>query len=93
MAYHQGIYLFCFLPFVVLVYALTPRKIRRAVLILAGYVFFWSFSRWLVVYLIGVTTLIYGIGRHMDHLKAEGKKNADRRDPAPSGDSWISEIL
>ena len=31
MAYHQGIYLFCFLPFVVLVYALTPRKIRRAV--------------------------------------------------------------
>ena len=49
MAYHQGIYLFCFLPFVVLVYALTPRKIRRAVLILAGYVFFWSFSRWLVV--------------------------------------------
>ena len=76
MAYHQGIYLFCFLPFVVLVYALTPRKIRRAVLILAGYVFFWSFSRWLVVYLIGVTTLIYGIGRHMDHLKAEGKKKA-----------------
>lgn len=76
MAYHQGIYLFCFLPFVVLVYALTPRKIRRAVLILAGYVFFWSFSRWLVVYLIGVTTLIYGIGCHMDHLKAEGKKKA-----------------
>ena len=72
MEYHQGIYLFCFLPFVVLVYALTPRKIRRAVLILAGYVFFWSFSRWLVVYLIGVTTLIYGIGCHMDHLKAEG---------------------
>ena len=55
---------------------MTPRKIRRAVLILAGYVFFWSFSRWLVVYLIGVTTLIYGIGRHMDHLKAEGKKKA-----------------
>lgn len=33
---------------------------RRAVLILAGYLFFWTFSRWMVLYLIAVSGLIYG---------------------------------
>lgn len=80
LAYHQGPYLFCFLPFVMFIYAVSPKKIRRIVLLLAGYVFFWSFSRWLVIYLIGMTTLIYGAGLWIDHLKTEGKKKAKEQE-------------
>ena len=46
---------------------------RRAVLILAGYMFFWSFSQWLVGYLIAVSGLVYGAGRWMEQLKETGK--------------------
>lgn len=41
LAYHTELYLFVFLPLVVLVYHFSSQKMRRAVLILAGYLFFW----------------------------------------------------
>ena len=66
LAYHTELYLFVFLPLVVLVY-------HFSVLILAGYIFFWSFSQWLVGYLIAVSGLVYGAGRWMEQLKETGK--------------------
>lgn len=76
LAYHTELYLFVFLPLVVLVYHFSSQKVRRAVLILAGYLFFWSFSRWMVLYLIAVSGLIYGAGRWMEHLKETGRARA-----------------
>ena len=76
LAYHTELYLFVFLPLVVLVYHFSSQKMRRAVLILAGYLFFWSFSRWMVLYLIAVSGLIYGAGRWMEHLKETGRARA-----------------
>lgn len=73
LAYHTELYLFVFLPLVVLVYHFSSQKMRRAVLILAGYMFFWSFSQWLVGYLIAVSGLVYGAGRWMEQLKETGK--------------------
>ena len=73
LAYHTELYLFVFLPLVVLVYHFSSQKMRRAVLILAGYIFFWSFSQWLVGYLIAVSGLVYGAGRWMEQLKETGK--------------------
>ena len=72
LAYHTELYLFVFLPLVVLVYHFSSQKMRRAVLILAGYIFFWSFSQWLVGYLIAVSGLVYGAGRWMEHCSLWG---------------------
>ena len=55
MAYHASVYLFLFLPAVLLAYQLTPQKVRWVTLLLSGYVFFWTISGKLVVYLIGIT--------------------------------------
>lgn len=78
LAYHTELYLFVFLPLVVLVYHFSSQKMRRAVLILAGYMFFWSFSQWLVGYLIAVSGLVYGAGRWMEQLKETGKTQVKR---------------
>ena len=39
MSYHDPVYLFLFLPAVLLAYQLTPRKKRWLLLLLAGYLF------------------------------------------------------
>ena len=44
MAYHRVTYLFAFLPLVLCVYQIVPRKARWLVLLIAGYVFLWTFD-------------------------------------------------
>lgn len=81
MAYHTLLFLIVFLPLVLLVYQIMPQKGRPAVLLAAGYVFFFSFSRFLFVYLLGATAVMYvtglGIGRIQERFK-EQKKGLDR---------------
>ena len=62
MAYHEALYLAVFLPIVMLLYQVLPQKIRPYLLLLASYVFFWSFSKYLIVYLLATTLVIYGVG-------------------------------
>ena len=62
MAYHKPTYLFLFLPILLLIYQIAPRKFRRGVLLGAGYLFFWSISGKLVLYLIGTTIFTHYIG-------------------------------
>lgn len=77
MAYHEIPYLFLFLPIVLIAYQLTPREKRWCTLLLAGYVFFWSFSKWLVVFLMGTSLYTYGIGRWLEQARA-GEQGLDR---------------
>ena len=53
MSYTSAIYLAIFLPVTLIAYQLTPQKHRGKVLIGASAVFFWSLSKWLIVYLAG----------------------------------------
>lgn len=62
MAYHTSIYLFLFLPAVLLVYQLTPKRFRWITLLLSGYIFFWTISGIMVLYLIGTTLFTHYIG-------------------------------
>ncbi len=77
MAYHEVPYLFVFLPLVLIAYQLTPKTKRWCTLLLAGYVFFWSFSKWLVVFLMGTSLYTYGIGLWLERIKA-GEKGLSR---------------
>ncbi|MDE6413575.1 MAG: MBOAT family protein [Eubacterium sp.] len=75
-------YLMLFLPIVVVLYWLMPRKARRWVLLIASYAFFWLISGKLTVFLLITTLSIYLFGLWLDKLNAKRKlaaKNAADR--------------
>ena len=74
MAYHKPTYLFLFLPILLLIYQIAPRKFRRGVLLGAGYLFFWSISGKLVLYLIGTTIFTHYIGICLELQESRKKK-------------------
>lgn len=71
MAYHTMLFLFFFLPCVLLFYQLMPQKCRPFVLLAAGYAFFFSFSRMLFIYLFAATGVIYLAGRGIARVQVE----------------------
>lgn len=73
MAYHTSLYLFLFLPVVLLAYQFTPQKLRWVTLVLSGYVFFWMASGALVLYLAGTTLFTYAVGFRLGKLRQESK--------------------
>ena len=56
-------YLFLFLPFCLIVYAVTPKKAKRYVLLAESLLFFWLVSGALVAYLLisAVSILLLGL--------------------------------
>lgn len=74
MAYHTSVYLFIFLPAVLLAYQLTPQKMRWMTLVFSGYIFFWSISGKLVIFLIGTTLLTHYIGVWISYVKIKGSQ-------------------
>ena len=71
MAYHTGIYLLLFLPAVLLLYHLTPKKSRWITLLAAGYLFFWICSGKLVLYLLGTTLFTHYIAVWISWIKTK----------------------
>ena len=53
---------FLFVAVVVLLYYLVPKRFRWIVLLVASYVFYWLNSKWLVLVLLGITTVTFLIG-------------------------------
>ena len=78
MAYHTIVYLFLFLPAVLLAYQAVPRKRRWVVLLAAGYIFFWSFSKKLVLFLMGTTLLVHYGGIWMEYLKFQCQREIQK---------------
>ncbi|MGL5042495.1 MAG: MBOAT family O-acyltransferase [Culicoidibacterales bacterium] len=64
MAYHTTIYLFVFLPIVMVIYQITKKSRRLLVLLASSYFFYFSFSQFLLFYLLFSTVIIYfgGLG-------------------------------
>ncbi|WP_313577421.1 MBOAT family O-acyltransferase [Lacrimispora sp.] len=71
MAYNSLLYLFIFLPVVLLAYQLAPQSFRYKVLLTASYVFFLSFSGKLLVYLLFSTLSIHHIGLWLTSCKKD----------------------
>ncbi|HBG12439.1 MAG TPA: MBOAT family protein, partial [Clostridium sp.] len=71
MAYNSLLYLFIFLPVVLLAYQLAPKNFRYKVLLSASYVFFLSFSGKLLVYLLFSTLSIHHIGLWLTSCKKD----------------------
>lgn len=71
MAYHTSVYLFLFLPAVLVTYQVVPQKMRWKVLLGYSYLFFYLISGKLVIYLIGTTLLTHYIGVWLAGLKMQ----------------------
>ena len=76
MAYHTTTYLIVFLPLTACIYQLVPRGVRRFVLLFAGYLFYWSISKMLVLFLIGTSLFTHYICAWMTWLRKEGMPEA-----------------
>jgi D-alanyl-lipoteichoic acid acyltransferase DltB (MBOAT superfamily) len=62
MGYHQLSYLLGFLPLVLLLFSICPKRSRRYVLAGASWLYFFLCSRYLIVYLLGTTVWVYLMG-------------------------------
>ncbi len=71
MAYNSLLYLFIFLPAVLLAYHFTPQSRRYRILLCASYVFFLSFSGRLLVYLLFSTLSIHHMGLWLASCKKD----------------------
>lgn len=73
MTYQSMVYGFAFLPLCLIIYQLTPQRWRSRVLLGFSYVFFWSLSGNLIIYLLGTTVFVHCIGIWLEWLKSEQK--------------------
>ena len=81
MAIHTNLYLLIFLPLVLIIYQLVPRKARWGVLLVASYVLYISFSKYLVLLLMATSAFTWKIGLWMDKIGEEcAKKQAECTD-------------
>ena len=71
MAIHTNLYLLVFLPAVLLIYQLVPRKARWGVLLAASYALYITFSKYLVLLLMATAAFTYGIGLWLDRIGNE----------------------
>lgn len=67
-------YMFVFLPIAILLYWLSPQKIRRYVLLFESCAFFWLISGKLIAYLALSAVLIYGFGLWIEKVNAKKKE-------------------
>lgn len=69
MSYFSLIYLFVFLPIVVILYSIVPQKKRYILLLIASYSFFFLLSGKLVLCLVVTSLLIYFVSLWLDKIE------------------------
>ena len=85
MAYHNSLYLVLFLPLSLLAYQITPQRKRWITLLACSYLFFWTISRWLVLYLVGTTLFTHYIGVWLTWTKRQCKDEISGLSKTESG--------
>lgn len=71
MTYCDALYVAIFLPLTILIYNIVPQKHRWKVLLVASYIFFWSISEKLIIYLLLSTLSIHHFGLWLKSLQNE----------------------
>ncbi len=68
-SYLSPLFLFIFLPLVIIIYTLTKQKYRWIILLLSSLVFFWFISGYLVIYIIISSFSVHHIGIWLSSIK------------------------
>ena len=84
MSYHLVKYFAAFLPLVIIVYQLVPKKFRFVVMLAADYLFFFLFSKWLLAYLLMSTVITHLVALWLERadmtaLSDSGKQTSRKR--------------
>lgn len=74
MTYTKPLFLVLFLPVTIIMYNIFPQKHRWKILLISSYIFFWSISNKLIVYLLATTIVIYITGLWLN--AQQEKRNA-----------------
>lgn len=80
-SYFSPQYLALLLPATVCLYAVTPQRVRRVILLLASYLFFWAVSGSLIVYLLFSTLSIHHLGLWLEMTQENGKRELAQAEP------------
>ena len=75
MNYFHVLFIGAFLPLTIILYNIVPQKHRWKVLLAASYVFFWSISGKLIIYLFATTLLMYFFGIWLDKIQRKRDDN------------------
>ena len=67
LMYSAPLYFIAFLPAVMILYQLCPQKFRKYVLLLANYVFFYTWSKFFLVYQVITMVITYISSKIIDH--------------------------
>ena len=81
VSYFSPQYLALLLPASVGLYAITPQRVRRVILLLASYLFFWAVSGSLIVYLLFSTLSIHHLGLWLDLIGQNSKRELALAEP------------
>ncbi len=74
MTYFKLVFFGAFLPVTMILYQLMVKKYRWVILLLSSLVFFLTFGRKVIVYLILAAGITYGIGRLLESIDAKSKQ-------------------
>ena len=74
MTYTKPAYLVLLLPLTIIIYNIFPQKHRWKVLLLSSYIFFWTISGKLIIYLLVATGIIYVTGLWLNAKQEERNK-------------------
>lgn len=75
MSYHLMDYFAFFLPIVLVIYQLVPRRFRSVVLLMANYVFFYMISGALIIYMFFSTIFTHYIGLWLENISFTAEEN------------------
>lgn len=67
LMYSAPLYFIVFLPAVIMLYQLCPQKFRKYVLLVANYVFFYTWSKFFLVYQVITMVITYVSAKIIDH--------------------------
>ena len=74
LMYSAPLYFIAFLPTVMILYQLCPQKFRKYVLLLANYAFFYTWSKFFLVYQVITMVITYVSSKIIDHTKNKKTK-------------------
>ena len=74
LMYSAPLYFIAFLPAVMILYQLCPQKFRKYVLLLANYAFFYTWSKFFLVYQVITMVITYVSSKIIDHTKNKKTK-------------------
>lgn len=74
LSYFNPVLIFAAIPVLILIYNIVPRKVRRYVMLIANFAFFFYISKYLVIFLILSILSIYFYGLKINKINDEEEK-------------------